>query len=170
MAFPVTAERYDEASALFNSDRRHRYMLRRSLRANPYDVRSICFVGLNPSTADASHDDPTVRRCATFSARWGYRTFTMLNVHSFVSTDPRGLSCEEASCEDDINLRYVQSYCEVADCVVACWGANAIQPAAVSVRDYVLSLATVRCFGQNKNGSPTHPLYLPSVSELVELR
>ena len=42
--------------------------------------RTITFVGVNPSTADAAIDDATVRRWRGFSERWGYVGFTVVNL------------------------------------------------------------------------------------------
>ena len=45
--------------AVFSKDRRFRYILRRKVG---WDERVCLFIMLNPSTADETHDDPTIRR------------------------------------------------------------------------------------------------------------
>lgn len=52
--------------ALISECGRYRYALTRT-----WDTRrtAVAFVMLNPSTADATTDDPTVRRCASFARR-----------------------------------------------------------------------------------------------------
>jgi hypothetical protein len=52
----------------------------------------VLFVGLNPSTADATTDDPTIRRCIGFAKRWGYGGITMANVFAYRATDPREMT------------------------------------------------------------------------------
>ena len=46
------------------------------------------FIGLNPSTADETIDDPTIRRCISFSKDWGYGALCMTNLFAFRATDP----------------------------------------------------------------------------------
>ena len=50
-------------TALFSRDRRFRYRLGRRWG----DGAAVCFVLLNPSTADETREDPTVRRCIGFA-------------------------------------------------------------------------------------------------------
>lgn len=47
------------------------------------------FIGLNPSTADETQDDPTVRRCIRYAQSWGYGALYMTNIFAFRATDPR---------------------------------------------------------------------------------
>ncbi|HDR1569813.1 TPA: DUF1643 domain-containing protein, partial [Pasteurella multocida] len=47
----------------------------------------ITFIGLNPSTADESNDDPTIRRCINFAKKWGYGGIYMVNLFAYRSTD-----------------------------------------------------------------------------------
>ena len=54
----------------------------------------MMFIGLNPSTADERLDDPTIRHCVGFAARWGYGGIFMCNVFTLVSTDPKKLNVE----------------------------------------------------------------------------
>jgi hypothetical protein len=49
----------------------------------------ICFIGLNPSTADAEVNDPTIRRCIGFAHDWGFGGLLMLNLFAFRATDPK---------------------------------------------------------------------------------
>jgi hypothetical protein len=85
----------------------------------------VLFVGLNPSTADATTDDPTIRRCIGFAKRWGYGGITMANVFAYRATDPREmtvLALERAiGPENDAHLA---SLAESASFVVAAWGAH----------------------------------------------
>jgi hypothetical protein len=46
------------------------------------------FIGLNPSTADETIDDPTIRRCVIFAKDWGYGALCMTNLFAFRATDP----------------------------------------------------------------------------------
>src|SRR5690348_9819680 len=48
----------------------------------------VQFIGLNPSTADETQDDPTVRRCIGFSKAWGYGALCMTNAFAWRDTDP----------------------------------------------------------------------------------
>ena len=49
----------------------------------------IMFIMLNPSYADAHHDDPTIRRCINFAKNWGYGGFYVGNIYPLISTKPK---------------------------------------------------------------------------------
>jgi len=65
--------------------------------------RTVRFIGLNPSTADANQDDPTIRRCADFARRWGFDRLCMVNLFAYRATDPRELP---AAAERGVDVRY----------------------------------------------------------------
>src|SRR5712664_2208515 len=72
-------------SAGFSCCGLYRYWLRRHWDA---ELPPVCFVMLNPSTADAERDDPTIRRCCGFSRRWGYGGIVVVNLYAFRTSDP----------------------------------------------------------------------------------
>jgi hypothetical protein len=75
---------------VFSSDRRYRYVFRHTWE--PLFVPKLCtWIGLNPSVADETQLDPTLRRIRAFSGAWGYNGFIMTNLFGLVSTDPRQL-------------------------------------------------------------------------------
>ena len=80
--------RYLDMGAELSEDGQYRYWLSRRLSMGE---RAVLFVGLNPSTADATKDDPTIRKCVGFASRWGYDWLYMGNVHAYRSTNPEGL-------------------------------------------------------------------------------
>ena len=126
----------------------------------------LCFVMLNPSTADATKDDPTIRRCLGFAKSQGCRGIEVLNLYALRATNPADLwrHPDPVGPDNDKELfwaagRYMR--------MVAAWGTNAKPDRVAEVRQ-ILSLRgiTLQCFGRTKNGSPKHPLYLPANATL----
>ncbi|MDQ3934691.1 MAG: DUF1643 domain-containing protein [Actinomycetota bacterium] len=124
---------------------------------------AVLFVGLNPSTADAERDDPTIRKCVKFARSWGYGEIVMCNLFAFRATDPRELAKASARHGVDVvgpeNEDYLGDQAEQAALVVAAWGNN---PAALNRAPLVLPLLgpDVRCLGTTQDGHPRHPLYV----------
>lgn len=148
--------KYLGTSATFNEARTHRYSLQRVMSAGP---RTITFVGLNPSTADAEQDDPTIRRCVGFAVRWEYDRLFMANVHAFRSTDPRGL----ATCGDPVgmdNWFLVKTLARASELVICAWGANVLYGDAIHIASWLRTQPNARHLGLTKSGQPRHPLYL----------
>ncbi|MCC9181148.1 DUF1643 domain-containing protein [Mycolicibacterium mageritense] len=146
-------------SAVISECGRYRYELIRRWGDGPL----LEFVMLNPSTADAEKDDPTIRRCIGFGKAWGYGGIVVHNLYAYRATAPDML----ANVDDPIgpaNRDYLGN--KIATCTIAAWGAH---PAAVGWWNgypYNITAALKRpqllCLGVNANGSPKHPLYVPS--------
>lgn len=155
---------------------RYRYELRRV-----WDPTGplLEWIMLNPSTADASVDDPTIRRIAGseknpgFARRWGYGGIVVRNLFAFRATNPGALlAIWEGSLSggdyhggaDDLgpaigpeNFEYLAR--TDADCTIAAWGAHAatLEWWAAGHR---IERRNLFCLGTNANGSPKHPLYV----------
>lgn len=142
----------------------YRYALMRHWGAGK---RCVLFIGLNPSTADARHDDPTVRRMMSFARNWGYDSLWVANIFALRSTDPKGLQLH-AHPVGPQNDAWILGMVRHADCVVAAWGdggrlhGRAAQVAALLGRD-------ARCLGVTVLGEPRHPLYVPASRTLSRL-
>ena len=143
--------------ALFDDSGRYRYRLgRRWADGGP----AIAFVMLNPSTADAERDDPTIRRCAGFARAWGFAGMEVVNLFALRATDPARLR----RARDPVgpgNDRHIAAAAGGADVVLLAWG----NCGALRGRDrqVVALLAGLRpaCLGVTQSGQPRHPLYLP---------
>lgn len=144
--------------ARFSKCHRFRYVLTRE-----FDGDSTClFVMLNPSTADADRDDPTVRRCIGFAKRQGFGRLEIVNLYAFRSATPATLSSAPDPVGPD-NKAEIREALGRADVVVAAWGNNADPGAASDVMALIeRSGKPVECFGLTKLGQPKHPLYLRS--------
>lgn len=116
------------------------------------------FVGLNPSTADETLDDPTIRRCVGFAKDWGYSGLCMTNLFAFRATDPAKMLAAPDPVGPD-NDKVLQELAQNAGVVVAAWGTHG----AHLKRDaHVRSLLPrLHCLWLTKAGFPGHPLYLP---------
>lgn len=147
--------------ATFSRDRRYRYRLwRRWDRSRP----AVAFVMLNPSTADARRDDPTIRRCIGFARAWGFGGVDVVNLFAYRATDPREL-LRVADPVGPRNSRHIQRAGLGAALVVIAWGAH---PSAA--RSAPISLPRARCLGLTRTGQPRHPLYLGRDARPVPVR
>jgi hypothetical protein len=113
---------------------------------------------LNPSTADAARDDPTVRRCIGFARSWGYGGLEVVNLFAYRATDPRALR-RAADPVGPANRRHIAAAIANARLVIAAWGADATAGDAAA-RLRALSRRELRCLGLTRSGAPRHPLYV----------
>lgn len=132
---------------------------------------------LNPSTADADVDDPTVRRVRSFTAREGFDGFVIVNLYAYRATEPIELTrVDPTVVEGAENLKTVGRWLfdpRVAT-VICAWGgygAHRGLPESKARRALETARSTlplpVQCFALTTNGQPVHPLYLPGRSKLV---
>lgn len=120
----------------------------------------VGWVMLNPSTATAKVNDPTIRRCIAFSMRWGYGGIVVRNLFALRATDPRELRHHPDPDGPDNHLHLLSA---VHDAFTVCaWGSHqlAIEPGARLVNKLLAVGVDVRCLGTTKDGHPRHPLYV----------
>ncbi len=130
------------------------------------DGPRVCWVMLNPSTADAEADDPTIRRCIGFSKSWGAAAMEVVNLFALRSTDPKALVRHPDPVGPD-NHKAITDAIKRSDMVVAAWGAFQIKHSRPSIDTYCFNLdKPLWCLGKTKAGHPRHPLYVPAVTEL----
>jgi hypothetical protein len=145
----------------------YRYRLWRQWADGPTCV----FVMLNPSTADAEIDDPTIRRCIGFAKREGCGRLDVVNLYSLRATDPTELGRHPYPNGPDAARHNAETLVAANGPVICGWGAD---PAARSQSGYMLDLIaaagkTPMCLGQTKTGAPKHPLYLKGTATLSAL-
>lgn len=156
---------------------RYRWWLRRSwtIWENGLRVRGkgVCtFVMLNPSTADETVDDPTIRRCVGFAQSWGYDTLSVRNLFPWRATDPRELFNAKSVTGGHRGDSELLAAC-TGDLLVCAWGAN-----VPFVRDKeALDLfgdqfpgVPLYCLGVTKTGKPRHPLYVKGDTQPIRFK
>jgi len=142
-----------ERGAIFSSDRRYRYALWRTW--DPGQPPAL-FIGLNPSTADAETDDPTIRRIKDFAAQWGQGGVYVVNLFAYITPYRKELlTCSDPKGD---NERWLTHYAAQCSRVVFAWGSFAeAVPVAASV---IAQFPQGEALALNKSGSPRHPLYV----------
>lgn len=142
------------------------------------------FIMLNPSTADALKDDPTIRKCMALARLWGCGAIRVVNLFAFRATDPRHLPAGEIAESEPgdpgrnvrtinnaafgefpappdnpgLGLRFVYAR-------VCAWGADKrVGMAGDVVASYLRrkGYEIHRLGDLTKGGYPRHPLYLPN--------
>lgn len=154
--------------AHFSDCGRYRVWLSRSF--GTIGSGTALWIGMNPSTAAAEVDDPTVSRETRFTRRWGMRNYLKTNVMDYRATHPRMLLEEGIVPRSENNLPAIREFAAGADVIVLAFGA--LHPRLRRYgEDVVRTLKAdgrrLSCLGLTKDGSPRHPLYLRGDSELI---
>lgn len=133
----------------------YRYSLTRTWQPS---LPSVLWIMLNPSTADAEQDDPTLRRCQHFAHAWGYGGIYVVNLFALRSPDPRALRMhyDPVGPGNDLTIASMLRSATVGR-VLAAWGAHG----SLRHRDAtVIGMArrALYALGLTKDGMPKHPL------------
>jgi hypothetical protein len=152
---------------VFDATGTYRYLLWRS-----WDVTqpAIAFILLNPSTADGTTNDATIRRCLGFARRWGYGTVQIANLFAYRTPNPLKLRqvTDPVGREND---RYLNLVAQSSDYLVVGWGNGGqlfhrdekVLKTWISAQ---VSPQRLYCLGYTQKGCPYHPLYVSYDAQL----
>jgi len=155
------------STAVLSENRVYRYALYRQWED---DLPPLVWIGLNPSTADETVDDPTVRRVVGFSKMWGYGGVILLNLFGLRATNPKELR----TASDPVgpaNNTALKQICDGREVILA-WGTHGGLHGRDKAVTELLQTANPRqvyCLGRTKDGYPKHPLYLAKKTPLTEI-
>lgn len=157
-------------SAVLSPCRTYRYELRR-VWGDP--TRLACWIMLNPSRADASVNDNTIRRCVAYARSWSLGGIVVRNLFAARATDPAEL-LNHPDPVGPLNDRWLLAPMGLhpAAVTIAAWGVHG----TLRGRDqHVRELLATNGIGLHhlgpltRDGHPRHPLYLPTNAELTPL-
>lgn len=161
-------------TAEFSSCGRYRHLLTRDWTAygigGAQERPRVVWIGMNPSTATAEVDDPTMIRVRGFTERFGYSSYAMCNVMDYRTTNPSFLTSASVNPCSSNNLFAIFKACEDAKLIIAAWGAlgpTLSKYARIVKSELTASGHELWCLGMTKYGQPRHPLYLRKDAELI---
>lgn len=125
-------------------------------------------IGLNPSTANETLDDPTIRRCIGFAKAWGFGALCMTNLFAWRATKPEDMKLVDNPVGED-NQHHLLQCANGAGLVLAAWGTHgSFRSQDLTVRQWMASIAAqMHCLGRNSDDSPKHPLYIPANTQPI---
>lgn len=117
-------------------------------------------IGLNPSTADARREDPTIRRCIRFARDWGGAGLVVVNLFAYRATYPVDLKAapDPIGPRNDYWIRRIAAQAQIR---VAAWGNHGMFMDRAAKVQRILR-GKLCCLRQTAAGQPAHPLYLPA--------
>lgn len=158
-----------DRAATFDETGTYRYRLDRRWKRAP--EKRVTFVMLNPSTADAFKEDPTIRRCIGFAKSLSLQAMSVVNLFAIRATDPKEIRLAEDPVGPE-NDFYIREACRASMMVICAWGAyphldGRDRVAWLNIKD---CCSNIYSFGLTKKGAPKHPLYLRGDSVLQAFR
>lgn len=122
----------------------------------------LLVIGLNPSTADETKDDPTIRREIDFAKRWGFGALCKVNLFAWRDTKPAKMKkvIDPIGPEND---HWIRRCAAGAGMILAGWGTNGSFRGRDKEVRKLLEDRTIYCLRKNDDGSPEHPLYIPKM-------
>jgi hypothetical protein len=142
-----------QSGAMFSEDNKHRYYLWRTWDKTK---KIAMVIGLNPSTANANKNDPTIERLNITLARLGYGGLMMMNLFTVISSDPEILLDEKVRQNENADLGLIFGYALGVQEIIFAWGG--FDQAKGRAKRVIELFVDAKCFGKNKDGSPWHPM------------
>lgn len=149
--------------AVLSDDGLYRYRLTRTWDAG---LPTAFWILLNPSTADHTKDDPTVKRCVAFARAWGKGGIDVRNLFAWRSSDPDDLKRAFDPVGPDNDEHHFRGLPALSvqeaegHAVVAGWGDGGGLNSRDRVVVKMLEKFAIRlvCLGVTASGAPKHPL------------
>src|ERR1039457_7221177 len=165
----------ERTNAVISDCGKYRYALHRQLSMAQH--KSCLFIMLNPSTADGTQDDPTIRRCVGFAKAWECDGLFVGNLFAWRATDPSKLRKNGVGAGAIVgprNQEWIEALAEVVakredvpGPIVCAWGPKGrYMRQDETVTAWIDELFDLQCLGRAKDGSPRHPLMLPKTAQL----
>jgi hypothetical protein len=155
--------------ATFSDCKKYRYMLKREWEITK---PAMCFIMLNPSTADEKVNDQTIERCQRRAINMGYGSLCIVNLFPLRSTNPNGLIERDPYGDRAEADGYILMAAEFSDVLICAWGNHkAAMERAKEVTELLYRHGFARkmhCLGTNHDGSPKHPLYVPYSAQIKQ--
>lgn len=162
-----------DCGAELSPDGIYRYTLTRGWDEGP----CVAWLMFNPSTADASIDDQTIRKCIGFSKYFGYGRMIVVNLYAVRSRDPGFVAYMGQSAIGPLNDYWIWKSVDEASEVICAWGCAQhwadTERRAKEVLEFIHQAMWVNfrkpisCLGYRKDGHPKHPLMLPYTTQRV---
>jgi hypothetical protein len=146
--------------AFFSPCMRYRYVLLRTWDRN---LKSVACFGLNPSTADANDDDPTIESLIRILKHNGYGGLYMMNLFALISPNPEDLRSAPDPLKD--NDKWIDETLHPEMPIIFAWGA--FKQAEYRAKKFIKRFPDALCLGKNSNGTPRHPLYKKATTLIV---
>jgi hypothetical protein len=152
-----------ESTAHISPDGLYRYYLLRRWGSGS----SMTFVMLNPSTADETKNDHTIRRCIFYAKREGFDAIEVINLYALRCTRPVHL-LDHPDPEGPGNRFIWDRVLQHDGPVVAAWGASRPKecPQSEALNDHAVEMLDWLCLGVTDNDDPRHPSRLPNEQPL----
>ena len=173
----MTPTQLSESSAVFSDCKRYRYCLDRrvaSFFGQRDSWKTLAFLMLNPSTADATIDDPTIRRCICTAVDRGFHRLLVVNLFAWRATNSNELKIVD----DPIgpaNNSWIKFAVDLSDTVICAWGNKGAGGARARevfemIQRHNSHRKLVRLGPLTKEGQPSHPLYLKKTVKLESMQ
>ena len=143
--------------AILDPSRTYRYVIKRQWGKN--NENFINFVLLNPSTADETNDDPTIKACIKIGQNLGYDGLWITNLFAFRATKPVDLK-KSSNPIGILNNKYLEDYAKKSKMVLLAWGNHGNFLGRNKEVIKILFENIPHCLEITKLGNPKHPLYI----------
>jgi hypothetical protein len=161
----------ETSGAEFSECRKYRFALWRKW-ANYLPL--VMFIGLNPSTANETEPDPTIKSVTRLSKNLGYGGFYMMNCFPFVSTDPDALHGYDKEVFSQhqffLNNQKLKEVSALCKDIVFAWGNFDVVKELSRDEELSQMFPDAKALILNKNGSPRHPLYVSANTKLIPFK